>query len=72
MDDGAIHEEYIDEEDGTLNRKGQKILNRLHEKNEKFRDGIINFVRNKTALDLEVILDRKYKTNMLNMTGKNI
>ena len=28
------------------------------------------FIRNKKELDLEVILDRRYKTNMLNMTGK--
>ena len=27
-------------------------------------------LRDKKALDLEVILDRRYKTNTLNMTGK--
>ena len=37
---------------------------------KKFRDEIINFIRDKKELDLEVILDRRYKTNMLNMTGK--
>ena len=62
--------EYIKDEDGILNRKGQKYLNRLYENNEEFRDEIINFVRDKTKLDLDIILDRRYKTNMLNMTGK--
>ena len=65
-----IQEEYINEEDGTLNRKGQKYLNKVYEKKEEFRDEIINFVRDKTELDLDMILDERYKTNMLNMTGK--
>ena len=30
----------------------------------------MNFIRDKTELDLEVIKDRRYKTNMLNKTGK--
>ena len=65
-----IQEEYIDEEMGTLNRKEQKYLNKLYVKNEEFREEIINFVRDKKALDLEVILDRRHKTNTLNTTGK--
>ena len=48
-------EEYINDEDGTLNRRGQKYLNRLKENNEEFRDEIINFVRDKTELDLDMI-----------------
>ena len=66
----TIQEEYINDEDGTLNRKGQKCLNKVYENNEEFRDQIINFVRDKTELDLDLILDKRYKTNMLNMTGK--
>ena len=66
----TIQEEYIDEEIGTLNRKGQKLLSNLYGNNEEFRDEILNFIRDKTELDLEVILDRKYKTNILKMTGK--
>ena len=66
----TIQEEYIDEEIGTLNRKGQKFLSNLYGNNEEFRDEIINIIRDKTELDLEVILDRRYKTNMLNMMGK--
>ena len=65
-----IQEEYIDEEMGTLNRKGQKYLNKLYVKNEEFRGEVINFVRDKQASDLEVILDRRYKTNTLNTTGR--
>ena len=37
---------------------------------EEFRNENIDFVRDKTEIDLEVILDRRYKNNMLNMTGK--
>ena len=55
---------------GTLNRKGQKYLNGLYGNNKEFREEIINFVRDKTELDLEVILDRRYKTNKLNTLGK--
>ena len=40
-------EEYRDEEKGTLNRNGQKYLNKLYVKNEEFREEIINFVRDK-------------------------
>ena len=65
-----IQELYIDEEMGTLNRKGQKYLNKLYVKIEEFREEIINFVRDKKALDLEVISDRRYKTNRLNLTEK--
>ena len=65
----TIQEEYINEDDGILNRKGGKCLSNLYENNEELRDEIINFIRDKIELDLEVILDRRYKTNMLNMTG---
>ena len=63
-----IQEEYIHEGIGTLNRKGQKYLNKLYVKNDEFREEeIINFVRDKKALDLEVILDRRSKTITLNL-----
>ena len=64
------HEEYIKEEDGILNRKGGNYLSNVYENNEEFRDEIINFIRDKKELDLGVILDRRYKTNILNMTTK--
>ena len=41
----AIQEEYINDEDGTLNRKGRKFLTRLYGNNEEFREEIINFLR---------------------------
>ena len=65
-----LQEEYIDEEMGTLKRKGQKYLKRLYGNNEEFREDIIKFVRDKTELDLHVILDRRYNTNTLNTLGK--
>ena len=43
-----LQEEYIDEEMGTLNRKGQKYLDRLYVNIEEFREEIVIFVRNKT------------------------
>ena len=39
-----VQEEYIDEEIGTLNRKGQKFLSNLYGNNEEFRDKIITFL----------------------------
>ena len=53
-----------------LNRKGGKFLTRLYGNNEEFREEIINFVRDKTELDLELILDKRCKTNTLNTLGK--
>ena len=43
----AIQEEYINDEDGTLNRMGGKFLTRLYGHNEEFREEIKNFVRDK-------------------------
>ena len=43
----TIQEDYINDEDGTLNRKGGKFLTRLYGNNEEFREEIINFVRDK-------------------------
>ena len=54
---------------GILNRKGGKFLTRLYGNNEEFRDEIINFVRDKKELDLELILDKRCKTNTLNTLG---
>ena len=62
--------EYINKETGILNKKGRRYLTRLYENNEEFKEEIINFVTDKTELDLEVILDRRYKTNTLITTGK--
>ena len=40
----TIQEEYINEEDGILNRRGGKYLSNLYKNNEEFRDEIINFI----------------------------
>ena len=64
-----LQEEYIIEEKGILNRKGGKFLTRLIGNNEEFREEIINFVRNKKELDLELILDKRCKINTLNTLG---
>ena len=65
-----IQEKYINEEKGILNKEGLEYLEKLYGNNEEFRDEIINFVRDKKAIELEVILDRRYKTNTLNMLRK--
>ena len=65
-----LQEENIDEKMRTLNRKGHKYLNRLYVINEEFREEIENFVRDKTELDPEVILDRRYKINTINTLGR--
>ena len=49
----AIQEEYINQEDGILNRRGGKYLSNLYENNEEFRKEIINFVRDEKELDLD-------------------
>ena len=64
-----LQEEYISGEMGILNRKGRKFLTRLYGNNEEFREEIINFVRDKKELDLELILDKRCKTNTLNTLG---
>ena len=37
---------------------------------KEFREETINFVRDRKELDLKEILDRRYKSNSLNTTGK--
>ena len=67
----TILEEYINEEMGFLNRNGGKFLTRLYGNNEEFREEIINFVRDKKELDLELISEKRCKTNTLNTLGNN-
>ena len=65
--------DFVNEEMGILNRRGGKFLTRLYVNNKKFREEIINFVRDKKELDLELILDKRCKTNTLNTLGnKNL
>ena len=73
----AIQDEYINqcscdfvnEEVGILNRKGGNFLTRIYENNEEFREEILNFVRDKKELDLELIFDKRCKTNTFNTLG---
>ena len=58
--------DFVNEEMGILNRKGGRFLNKLYINNEEFREEIINFVRDKKELYLELILDKRCKTNTLN------
>ena len=62
--------DFVNEEIGILNRKGGKFLNKLYVNSEEFREEIINFVKDKKELDLELILDKRCKTNTLNTLGK--
>ena len=61
--------EFVNEEMGILNRKGRKFLNKLYINNEEFREEIINFVKDKKELDLDLILDKRCKTNTFNTLG---
>ena len=61
--------DFVNEEMGILNRKGGKFLNKIYINNEEFREEIINFVKDKKELDLELILDKRCKTNTLNTLG---
>ena len=64
-----LQEENIKEEMEILNRKGVKFLTRLYGSKEEFREEVINFVKDKKELDLELILDKRCKTNTLNTLG---
>ena len=59
---------FVNEEMGYLNRKGARFLTKLCGNNDEFREEIINFRDNK-ELDLELILDKRCKTNTLNTLG---
>ena len=61
--------DFVNEETGILNRNGEKFLNKLYINNEEFREEIINFVKDKKELDLDLILDKRCKTNTLNTLG---
>ena len=62
--------DFVNEEMGILNRNGGKFLTRLYRNKKEFREESISFVRDKKELDLELILDRRCKTNTLSTLGK--
>ena len=61
--------DFVNEETGLLNRNEEKFLNKLYINNEEFREEIINIVKDKKELDLDLILDKRCKTNTLNTLG---
>ena len=61
--------DFVNEEMGILNRKGGRFLNKLYINNEEFREEIIIFFKYKKELDLDLILDKRCKTNTLNTLG---
>ena len=61
--------DFVNEEMGILNRKGEKFLNKLNINNEEFREEIIIFIKDKKELDPDLILDKRCKTNTLNTLG---
>ena len=61
--------DFVNEEMGILNRKGGRFLNKLYINNEEFREEIINFVKDKKELDLDLMLDKRCKSNTLNALG---
>ena len=61
--------DFVNEKMGFLNRKGGRFLNKLYINNEEFREEITNFVKVKKELDLDLILDKRCKTNTLNTLG---
>ena len=52
-----------------MNRKGGRFLKKLYINNDGFKKKIINFVGDKKELDLDLILDKRCKTNTLNTLG---
>ena len=60
---------FVNEKTGILNKRGGSFLTDLYKNNEEFREEIINFVRDKKELDLELILDGRCKTNTLKTLG---
>ena len=57
--------DFVNEEMGILNRKGGRFLNKQYGNNEEFREKIIIFVKDKKELDLDLILNKRFKTNKL-------
>ena len=65
---GGIKEElidqgscFVDKETKTLNRKLITVLIDLCKNNQKFKDEIIDFIRDKTELGVDQISDKRFK-----------
>ena len=64
-----LRSSYTHKYTGILNKEARENLNSLYVINEEFRNEIINYVKNKMQLNLEAILDKRCKTNILNTLG---
>ena len=64
-----LRSSYTHKYTGILNKEGRENLNILYVNNEEFRNEIINYAKNKMQLNLEAILDKRCKTNILNTLG---
>ena len=64
-----LRSSYTHKYTGILNKEGRENLNSLYVNNEEFRNEIINYVKSKMQLNLEAILDKRCKTNLLNTLG---
>ena len=64
-----LRSSYTHKYTGILNKEGRKNFNSLYVNNEEFRNEIINYVKSKMQLNLEAILDKRCKTNLLNTLG---
>ena len=67
---GGIQDEYIEEETKTFFRKGITVLSDLYKKNQKTKDETIDFIRDKTELGVDQILDKKPNYNTFNNLGR--
>ena len=54
---------------GTLNKRGRDDLKNLYKNNQNFRDGVINFVGDKTGLSNDQIIDKTFKHKTLKKLG---
>ena len=64
-----LRSSYTHKYTGILNKEGRENLNSLYVNNEKIRNEIINYVKNKMQLNFDGILYKRCKNNILNTLG---
>ena len=57
------------ETNNTCHICSKSCINKVRDHCHEFREEIVTFVRDKKELDLELILDKRCKTNILNTLG---
>ena len=63
---------FIGEDTKALNKKGRDDLNDLYINNQKFRDEVVNLIGDKTGLNNEKNLDKRYEYITLNKQGMEV